>query len=373
MLAPDADSEPPARPAVQVRGFGGGPKAVESDPLLAFRTESDAPAAETPRSTELRRPVEPPRPTAAARPAEPTEVWRDRLPSSGRTWIAIAAAVAALTGGLVYFQAAKRASTRAAAAAVVPPKPVTGTAMFSSQPAGADVMVDGERRGVTPLTIPLSPGEHQVEFVSGEQRRAQPLTISAGATVSQFIEFAARVATNGRIEVSSEPSGAQVTVDGTSRGTTPFVLADVAPGAHTVAVTRGDRTLRRTVTVSPGATATVMMTAPQSAGPEAGWVVFRAPFDMQVLEDGRLLGTTGADRLMLPAGRHELVVLASAYNLRETYAVNVEPGGLAPVSVNVPTSLLSVNAQPWRTSGSTVAPSGRPLSETCRSRWAPTT
>ncbi len=39
------------------------------------------------------------------------------------------------------------------------------------------------------------------------------------------------------VEVTSEPDGAQVTIDGTARGATPIVVK-VAPGTHTVAVTR---------------------------------------------------------------------------------------------------------------------------------------
>ena len=138
-----------------------------------------------------------------------------------------------------------------------------------------------------------------------------------------------------------------MTIDGVGRGVTPLVVSDLQPGPHTVAVTRGDRTQRRTVSIAAGATSTVMMTATQSAGPEAGWVVFRAPFEMQVIEDGRLLGTTGADRLMLPVGPHELTITATPYNFRETRSVVVEAGAISPVSVDVPTASLSVNAQPW--------------------------
>jgi hypothetical protein len=253
------------------------------------------------------------------------------------------APLAALTGGIVYLQAAKRAAARAEIAA----RPTTGTAMLSSEPAGVDVVVDGTRRGATPLTLVLPAGDHQVELVHGDQRRAQSLTIASGATLSHFVEFAAPAPTTGRVEVASDPNGARVTIDGVARGVTPLTLAAISPGTHTIEVSRGDRTLRRTVTVSAGATSTVMMTAARSAGPEAGWVVFRAPFEMQVFEDGRLLGTTNADRLMLQAGTHELYLVAPAYKLRDPYTVTVEPGAIAPVSVSVPTSLLSVNAQPW--------------------------
>jgi len=104
------------------------------------------------------------------------------------------------------------------------------------------------------------------------------------------------------------------------------------------------------VKIAPGATATVVasMASPQAApGAVGGYLSLRAPFELQVFEGGRLLGSTNADRLMLPTGRHELEVVGSSFQFRRTITVNVEAGKVSSPSVELPSGLLSINALPW--------------------------
>ena len=41
----------------------------------------------------------------------------------------------------------------------------------------------------------------------------------------------------GQLQISSNPDGARVTIDGTPRGVTPLIAA-VSPGSHTVQILR---------------------------------------------------------------------------------------------------------------------------------------
>ena len=52
--------------------------------------------------------------------------------------------------------------------------PATGIVSFQSTPAGAAVTVNGQARGVTPLTLTLNPGDYSVEYHSGGVSRAVP-------------------------------------------------------------------------------------------------------------------------------------------------------------------------------------------------------
>ena len=64
-----------------------------------------------------------------------------------------------------------------------------GRLTIDTRPAAAEVLIDGERRGVTPLTLSLAPGAHSITVRNGRDERVVPLTIAAGADVTQYFEM----------------------------------------------------------------------------------------------------------------------------------------------------------------------------------------
>jgi serine/threonine-protein kinase len=66
-----------------------------------------------------------------------------------------------------------------------------------------------------------------------------------------------------------------------------------------------------------------------------------------VYEDTTLLGTSRAERLMLPAGRHQLRLVASALNFETPVTVDVQAGRTVTTRVAVPNGTISLNALPW--------------------------
>jgi hypothetical protein len=102
----------------------------------------------------------------------------------------------------------------------------------------------------------------------------------------------------------------------------------------------------RTITAASGGSASLVASlAP--AGVSAGWLTIHAPLEFQVREGGSLLGVSSADRLMLPAGHHELELASPAVGYGTTVAVDVEAGKTASTTVSVPNGSLSINALPW--------------------------
>jgi hypothetical protein len=151
-------------------------------------------------------------------------------------------------------------------------------------------------------------------------------------------------ATTGRLEISSDPPGARVTIDGTRRGTTPLAI-QLAAGPHTVVVSDGNTTSTRSVTIAAGGTATLMSALPAGGG--AGWLSINSPLDLQVREGGSLIGITSADRLMLPAGHHELTLSGPAVGYQTTLSVDIPAGKTTSTTVKVPNGSVSINALPW--------------------------
>lgn len=237
------------------------------------------------------------------------------------------------------------AATPAPVPVVAPVAAVTGTASITSNPAGAQVTIDGEPRGATPLRLSLAPGTYTVELRSGATTREQQLTVEAGRTAEAFTDLAPSLAASGRLHITSDPPGAEITIDGTARGTTPLVLAAVQPGQHRVVISDGVMTVNRTVDVVPGTTVNVSATMSRAASAN-GWISVNSPLPLQVWSGGRLLGETG-ERIPVRVGTYELDLVSEAFGFKTTATARVQGGQTADVPVALPNGTLSVNAVPW--------------------------
>ncbi len=225
--------------------------------------------------------------------------------------------------------------------------PALGALIVQSNPAGVPVFVDGIDRGQTPMRVTLAAGAHILELRGQGVPRVIPLNVSAGAEVSQYLELAEAPAT-GQLSVQSDPAGAKVVVDGVARGVAPLTVADLSPGDHQVELTADGASARHTVAVHAGGTASLVVplgSAP--GGPVSGWVVVKAPFTLEIREQGRLLGNTEADRIMLASGRHDLELVSEAIGYRSTRVVTIVPGKVASIALDLPQGAVNLNASPW--------------------------
>jgi hypothetical protein len=225
--------------------------------------------------------------------------------------------------------------------------PVAGTLSIDSRPSAATVSIDDHDRGVTPLTLTLPPGDHIVALRAGGSSRVVPITVHAATRHVQYVELPP-AATTGAIDVQAEP-GAHVSIDGQPRGTAPVTLTDIAPGDHEVAVDVRGLVTRHRVSVEAGLTTSLRPTVAEPAAPvepTQGSIAFNVPFEMQVLESGKTLGTT-ASRVTLGAGRHTLEIFSPTLSFRTPIVVDVVPGRETRVPVRLPKGSVAINATPW--------------------------
>ncbi len=160
----------------------------------------------------------------------------------------------------------------------------TGTLVIDSVPPGAQLLVDGDRHGVTPARLVLEAGLHTVELRSRAGRKTMPVKITAGKQQARHVMFRA--------------------------------VPRPAPVA--------------------AASAT-----------DPGWLIVDAPFDLDVSEGGASLGILKSGRLPLPPGRHELQLVNDALGFRQTCQVQIVAGHPTILPVDVPLGRVHVNASPW--------------------------
>ena len=316
------------------------PRAALDDPpdfdaLSPFSSLDDS-LSGTPPAGSFEEPEPAPFPASVAVPVTSGTRGRGRIKV-----IAAIAASAALIGGGIY------ASRFYGGGSAVPE---LGTLNVQSSPAGVEVFVDGVSRGMTPAQVSVAAGSHILELRGRGVPRVIPLQVPAGGQISQYLEFA-DTPTTGMLVVHSQPQGANVTVDGTPRGVTPITIEGLSSGDHDVVLQSGATTSRHTVKVLAGTTASlvapVLAAPPVAEGPVSGWISVKAPFLIEIREDGHLIGTTETERLMLASGKHDLQFVNSSLGYSQTRTIQVLPGRVASVSIDLPQGIVNLNAAPW--------------------------
>jgi len=255
----------------------------------------------------------------------------------------IAAAVVAIamlaTAGL--YAVRRRASGSEPAAGL-------GTLIVHSNPSGVPIDIDGKASGVTPATLSVEAGTHTILLRASGEPRTVSVAVAAGAQISQYIELAKARPTSGGLIVRTEPAGAQVSIDRVPQGASPVTAATLAPGDHTVVVTADGVSVEQIVTVDAGMTSSLVVPiTARDRGPVSGWIAVSAPIEVQIYEDGRLLGTNQTDRIMVPAGAHKLDLVNDALGYRSSRSVSVTPGKVESVALKLPMGSMAVNAVPW--------------------------
>ncbi len=256
----------------------------------------------------------------------------------------IAAVVALLAATTVGLYAARGRLSRTAAAPAI----ATGTVTVTTDPPGVDVQIDGVARGKSPLTLALAPGAHTLIVAGNGQSRTIPITIAAGAEVSQYLDMPKAGADLGQLHVRTDPPGARVSVDGTLVGTTPMTIGELLPGDHTVTFENDLGSVSQKVVIEAGVPASLMVPMGMPAGTVAsGWLTVSAPVAVDLRENGRLVGNSGIEKIMLPAGRHEIELVNEAVGFRDTRTVQVSPGRTSAITITLPKGTVSLNAIPW--------------------------
>jgi len=115
-------------------------------------------------------------------------------------------------------------------------RPVKGILLLATEPAGSDISLDGVSLGKTPRLITSLDAKGAYRLLvqkPGYQSRIVEVKFS-GRT--PLVKNESLVIDSGVIEVTSEPAGAEVTVNGHPRGKTPVKVEGVPKGRATVSL-----------------------------------------------------------------------------------------------------------------------------------------
>lgn len=147
------------------------------------------------------------------------------------------------------------------AAMVLASAETTGYIRVQSKPTGASVFLDGDYQGTTHPEDPLEitgvpPGDHTITLqLKNYQDFSTRVSVQAGRTeqVDAALTPATGLQESGPIQFISEPSGANIFIDNTCWGITPFTVPSLPVGSHSVMLRlSGYQDYTSTLVLTPG-------------------------------------------------------------------------------------------------------------------------
>jgi hypothetical protein len=155
----------------------------------------------------------------------------------------------------------------------------------------------------------------------------------------------------GALRIQTDPTHLPVSVDGIEHGLSPLTVEKIQPGDHEVTVRGSSGVIRRSVAVPARETVSLIVSsamAPAEPGAiAAGWLSISSSVPLQLKEGGRVIGTTESDRVMLPAGDHDLAIVNDSLGFSAQRTFHVNSGKTTVARIEVPNGTLSLNASPW--------------------------
>ena len=197
-----------------------------------------------------------------------------------------------------------------------PQTPVYGTLSISSNPLGAEAYVDGQFVGITPVRYGTTAGSHEVRIqLGGYETFSTTVSLSGGRTLPVEASLSA-VRQTGTVAFTSQPQGAQVYVDGQLVGTTPTGSMTLDAGTYQARFSlNGYDDAAVNFNVGSGSSQTVSGSLQARAG---NLIIIANVGGASAFINGNMVGTVpnGSGRIdvgNLPAGRHELVIIAPGF------------------------------------------------------------
>ncbi len=205
------------------------------------------------------------------------------------------------------------------AGAGVEAAPKKGRIAITSDPAGAEVFLNGNPQGQTPAKISgLGPGEYLVELrKQGYDRAYGKVGVLEGQEVDLDLLLEK---TTGLLLIDSVPAGSEILIEGEVKGTTPALVTDLPLGEYQVEI-RAAGLSPRMVNVALADRKPVrahVTHAPRVA-------VNSYPPGAEIIVDGELAGTAPLVLSDLPEGSRQITARLAQYDSQEKTIVIV-PG-----------------------------------------------
>jgi len=202
------------------------------------------------------------------------------------------------------------------AAAVVEPQ--WASAVIDSMPPGAEVFLDSQPHGTTPLTLSkVAPGRHMLAMrLKGYPSHSEEVLIEAERPINVFHDFEAAqgaIIPRGSLVIDSEPPGAAVYVNGEKKGVTRLEMPGLRSAEYTIELRLEDyESLQKRITLLPDENLRISLNLVEK--PKFGGLGINShPRGAEVLLNGTKRGQTPLVLSRLQVGEYEIMLRKKGY------------------------------------------------------------
>lgn len=184
-----------------------------------------------------------------------------------------------------------------------------GVLEVSCEVQGARVAVAGHPAGECPLRVErMKPGKYAV---TAKTPGRAPYTGFVMIEAGKVHRINANLPVWAKLKVDSTPPGAELSLDGSVMGKTPWSSAELVPGDHELALTLADhRDFKQQLKLEPGQDSLIDAKLQLRSGT---LVIHSQPSGARVHVDGELVGETPLTREEVPEGSH-IILLEKAWH-----------------------------------------------------------
>ena len=184
-------------------------------------------------------------------------------------------------------------------------KPATAAVLVQSEPAGAVITRDGVNLGFTPMLMPEVPfGAYRVELSLAGYKPQQIELVVAAASPQKIATRL--VSSSAALDITSDPPGAAVSVNGVPRGQTPVTVDKIEEGQSSLEIlAQGYEPFRQQLSLSAGEV--FKLHAPLVAIPSKLAIV-TIPEGARVYVENQYKGDSPLNLDGLPAGSYRIRV-----------------------------------------------------------------
>ncbi len=196
--------------------------------------------------------------------------------------------------------------------------PQYGKIKATSTPSNAKVYLDGGYRGTTPLLISnVKVGEHDIKFTKKDYYdRSKPVQVKENQVTYTDARLKP-IPRTGSLDIDSDPSYAEVYLDGSYRGRTPLTISNLEVGEYQIKISKDDYyDWYSTVQIKQNITTQVFTQLEPKTG---SLYTTSSPRYARVFLDGVEQGTTPLTITDISMGWHEVVIIKEYYRAYVEY------------------------------------------------------
>lgn len=174
--------------------------------------------------------------------------------------------------------------------------------------ADAEIFIDEQSKGIGTWTGPLKAGQYVVTCRKAKHKDSG-MTISVKPDQAETFNVPSPMPITGNVYVRSTPSGANIHVDGESKGVTPTLLQGIIIGQHTISLSLPNhKTEQYDVTIKEGETSDINA----KLSDIANMTISSAPSNAELIVDGKSVGYTPYTAEM-SSGDYNIMLKKSKY------------------------------------------------------------